>query len=117
MKAVLMSVDRWMDKNIVYIYNGILATEKNKIIPFTATWTDLEIIILNEASQKEKGKYPNMVWYHLYMESKKWYKWTYLQNKETHKQRKQIYSYQRKKGVGGTNLELRISRYKLLFTK
>ena len=32
---------------------------------------------------------------------KKWYKWTYLQNKETHKHRKQIYSYQRGKRVGG----------------
>ena len=56
---------------MVHIYNGILAIKKNKIIPFTATWIDLEIIILNEASHKEKDKYTNMVWYHLYVESKK----------------------------------------------
>ena len=62
--------DEWI-KIMVHIYNGILAIKKNKIIPFTATWIDLEIIILNEASHKEKDKYPNMVWYHLYVESKK----------------------------------------------
>ena len=26
-------------------------------MPFAATWMDLEIIILSEISQKEKGKY------------------------------------------------------------
>ena len=62
--------DEWI-KIMVHIYNGILAIKENKIIPFTATWIDLEIIILNEASHKEKDKYPNMVWYHLYVESKK----------------------------------------------
>ena len=30
---------------------------KDEIIPFTATWMDLEIIILSEASQTEKDKY------------------------------------------------------------
>ena len=31
--------------------------EKNEIIPFAATWMDLEIIILSEVSQTEKDKY------------------------------------------------------------
>ena len=31
--------------------------EKNKILPFAATWMDLEIIILSEVSQTEKDKY------------------------------------------------------------
>ena len=35
-------------------------------MPFTATWMDLEVIILSEVSQKDK----NTVWYHLRVESK-----------------------------------------------
>ena len=30
---------------------------KNEILPFAATWMDLEIIILSELSLKEKDKY------------------------------------------------------------
>ena len=30
---------------------------KNKIMPFAATWMELETLILNEVSQKEKDKY------------------------------------------------------------
>ena len=33
------------------------AVQKNKIMPFAATWMDLEIIILSEISQTEKDKY------------------------------------------------------------
>ena len=40
------------------IYDGILlAIKKNKIMPFAATWMDLEIIILSEVNQTEKDKY------------------------------------------------------------
>ena len=31
--------------------------KKNKIMPFAATWMDLESLILSEESQKEKDKY------------------------------------------------------------
>ena len=33
------------------------AIKKNEIMPFAATWMDLEITILSEVSQKEKDKY------------------------------------------------------------
>ena len=33
------------------------AIKKNKIMPFAATWVQLEIIILSEVSQKEKDQY------------------------------------------------------------
>ena len=48
-----MSIDSGMDKeDIVHICNGILLShKKNKIIPFAATWMDLEIIIRSEDRQ------------------------------------------------------------------
>ena len=33
------------------------AINRNKIVSFTATWMDLEIVILSEVSQAEKDKY------------------------------------------------------------
>ena len=43
------------------------AIKKNEILPFAATWMDLEIIIISEISQRKT----NIKWYHLYVESKK----------------------------------------------
>ena len=52
------STDEWINK-IWYIYTMeyYSAIKKNEIMPFAATWMDLEIIILSEVSQKEKDKY------------------------------------------------------------
>ena len=36
------------------------AIKKNEIVPFAATWMDLEIIILSEVSQTKPNKY-NMI--------------------------------------------------------
>ena len=33
------------------------AIKKNEIMPFAATWMDLESVIQSEVSQKEKNKY------------------------------------------------------------
>ena len=54
-----MSNNKGMDKDVGYIYTMeyYSAIKKNEIMPFTATWMDLEIIILSEVSQTEKDKY------------------------------------------------------------
>ena len=54
-----MSINRGMDKeDMVHIHSGILFSHKrNEIMPFAATWMDLEMIILSEVSQTEKDKY------------------------------------------------------------
>ena len=45
----------------------IQTIKENNIIPFAAIWMDLEMIILSEVRQEKI----NIVWYYLFMESKK----------------------------------------------
>ena len=55
-----------MDKeDIVFIHNGLLlSNKKNEIMPFAATWMQLDVIILSEVSQKEKDKFHmiSLIW-------------------------------------------------------
>ena len=52
------STEEWIKKmlyiNTMEYYSAI---KKNKILPFVATWMDLESILLSEVSQTEKDKY------------------------------------------------------------
>ena len=41
----------------IYTMEYYSAIKKNEIIPFAATWMELETLILSEVSQKEKDKY------------------------------------------------------------
>ena len=52
------STDEWI-KEMWYMYTMeyCSAIKKNKMMPFTATWMELQTLILREISRKEKGKY------------------------------------------------------------
>ena len=41
----------------LYTMEYYTAIKKNKLMPFAATWMQLETLILSEVSQKEKDKY------------------------------------------------------------
>ena len=53
------STDEWIKKMwYLYVMEYYSAIKKNEIMPFSATWMDLEmIILLSEVSQTEKDKY------------------------------------------------------------
>ena len=53
-----MSINRWMDKEVVvHIHNGILAIKMNAFESVLMRWMNLEPVIQSEVSQKEKDKY------------------------------------------------------------
>ena len=55
------STDEWTKKMwYLYTMEYYSAIKKNEIMPFAATWMDLEITIQSEVSQTEKEKY-NMI--------------------------------------------------------
>ena len=52
------STDKWIKKMLhIYTMEYYSAIEKNEILPFVATWMDLEGIMLSEMSHTKKDKY------------------------------------------------------------
>ena len=52
------STDEWIKKMwYIYTMEYCSAIKENEIMPFAATWMDLDIITLSEVSQKEKDKF------------------------------------------------------------
>ena len=56
---------------------GLLAIKKNEIMPFSARWVDLEMIILSEVGQRQT----TIICHHLYVNSNKMIQRTCLQNR------------------------------------
>ena len=58
METTCPSTDEWI-KRMWYTYTMeyYSATKKDEIMPFAATWTDPEIIMLSAVSQTEKDNY------------------------------------------------------------
>ena len=57
-QPICQSTDDWIRKMwYIYTMEYSSAIKKNKIMPFAATWIQLEILILNEGNSKEKDRY------------------------------------------------------------
>ena len=70
--------------------------ENNEILPFAATWMDLENTIVIEVSQTKTN-----FTYHLYVKSKIIQMNLCTKHKQTHRHRKYTCGYQRRKGLEG----------------
>ena len=87
-----------MDKeDVIHIFNGILLSyKKNEIM----LWLDLEIVILSDVSQTEKGKY-HMISLTCGILKKMIQMNLFTNQKQIHRLRKQTYGYQRGKAGEG----------------
>ena len=80
------TINRWIKKMwCIYIYTQTYiytmeyysVIKKNEIMPFAATWMDLEMTVLNEVRKRT-----STIWHHLHVEFKVWHKLTYLWNRK-----------------------------------
>ena len=50
-------------EDVVYIHNGVLfGHKKNEIMPFAATWMQLEILILSESERQRQMPHVTYMW-------------------------------------------------------
>ena len=80
------STEEWIKKMwYMYTMEYYSAVKKNEIMPFAATWMDLEMIVLSEVSQKEKDRYHMIL---LMIQTN-----LFTKQKQTHRLREQTYGY------------------------
>ena len=107
-----MSIDRGVDQeDVVHIHNGILLShKKDEIMPFAATWMELETLILREVSRKEKDKYPMIshIWNLIYTANEPFHR------KENHGHGEQTWGCQDRWRGNGMVLQYEVNRFKLL---
>ena len=77
------STEKWI-KEMWYIHTRdyYSAIERNEIVPFAETWMDLEMLIQNEV--RKINITITRMW-----NPEKWYRWTYLQNRNRDRHREQ----------------------------
>ena len=104
-----------MDKKMWYVctmeYDP--AIKKNEAMPFVAMWMDLECVKLCEVRERRR----NIIWCPLHVKSKKkWYKWSYVQDRFTDFENKLMVA--RGKGSGEEIVwQFQIEMYLLLYLK
>ena len=65
MEVMQVAINRWLaEEDLIYTPNELLFSHKKKeILPFAATWMDLENITLSETCWTEKDKYYMIITY------------------------------------------------------
>ena len=105
--------EEWIKVWHIYTMEYYLTIRNNEIMPFAATWKNLEIIILNEIRQWKT----NIVWY-LYVESKKRMQMNLsTEEKQTQRFWKQTFGYQGGQVGGEVHWGFGTGRCALRYTK
>ena len=108
-------MEEWMKKMwYIYTMEYYSAIRKNEIMPFAATWMDLEIVITSEVSQTE-GQIPYDITYMWNLKQTVQMN-LFTKQKQNHSCRKQSYGYPKGTG-GGISWETGIDIYTLLHIK
>ena len=76
----------------IHMMEYYTATKKNEIMPFAATWMNLEVMILSEVAQRQTSYDTTYLWN---LKKKRVQMNLFAEVKQTHRLRKQIYGYQR----------------------
>ena len=103
-----MSIDRWMDKDEhththtcacahTHTMEYYSAIKGNEIVSFAEIWMDLEMNIQSEVRKRKT----NIMYQRIYVDSRKSYRWTYLQSKNRDTNIEWTYGHNR--GRGGWN--------------
>uniref|UniRef100_A0A8D1C830 DUF1725 domain-containing protein n=1 Tax=Sus scrofa TaxID=9823 RepID=A0A8D1C830_PIG len=105
------STDKWIKMWYIYTTEYYSAIKKNKIMPFAATWMELETLTMSEVSQEKKDKY--------YMISLIICNLTYGTNEPFHRKEnyglgEQTCGRQRGGGESGMDWDFGVNRCKLL---
>ena len=88
----MIGLEMWYIYTMEYYYSAI---RKKEILPFAATWRDLEGIMLSEINQRQILYDITYIWNLKIIQMN-----LYTKQKQTHRHRKQTHGYQRVEGEG-----------------